>query len=89
MNRAVVRGEFPDQKEDGCGENDRADNCDYNFQIIFHGGCLMATFDLIALGGLIYGLYSVPISQKYTPGRRKVSRIRTDAPIYPAVCLKF
>jgi hypothetical protein len=60
MNRTGVRGEFPDQKGEGCGENDRADNCDYNFQIIFHGSCLMATFDLIAPGGLIYGLSRFP-----------------------------
>jgi hypothetical protein len=81
MNRAGVRGEFPDQNGEGGGENDRDDNCDYDFQIIFHGGCLRAMFDLIAQGN--HGLYTVPISQEYTPGRWKVSKIRTDAAVRP------
>jgi hypothetical protein len=60
MNRAGVRGEFPDQKGEGGGENDCAGGCDYNFQIIFHGGCLRATFDLMAPGGLIMDFTRIP-----------------------------
>jgi hypothetical protein len=41
MNRAGVRGEFPDQKGKDCGENDRAENCEYNFQIVLHGDCFL------------------------------------------------
>jgi hypothetical protein len=39
-----VRSEFPDQEGEGCGQNDRADDGDCNYQLVFHNGVGQAGF---------------------------------------------